>query len=254
MWVCSKSREFWPNGWFFLLFREIRNFLRLFAQKLIKKEKHASLFEKLQFLAKWIIFHGNEELFACFSWKLDRNAKTCEFVREVASFGQIDDFSWFSAKSGTFCNFLLKRWYKTKNMQVSSKSCKSWPNQWLFLLFDEMRHFLRLFSEKFIKTEKHASLFEKLSVLAKSMIFYAFSGNEALFASFCWKLDQNAKTCQFFEKCQILPKLMSFHGSSRNEALFATFLWKVHQNRKTFQFVRKVECFDQIDDFSCFFR
>ena len=69
-------------------------------------------------------------------------------------------------------------------MPVCSKSVKFCQNPLFFMVFHEMRHFLRLFSEKFIKTEKHASLFEKLSVLAKSMIFHAFSGNEALFASF----------------------------------------------------------------------
>ena len=52
------------------------------------------------------------------------------------------------------------------------------------MVFHEMRHFLRLFAEKFFKKEKDASLLEKLSVLAKSMIFHAFSGNEALFATF----------------------------------------------------------------------
>ena len=53
------------------------------------------------------------------------------------------------------------------------------------MLFREMRHFLRLFAEKLIKKEKHASLFEKLQVLAKWTIFHCFSQNEALFKSFC---------------------------------------------------------------------
>ena len=38
-----------------------------------------------------------------------------------------------------------------------------------------MGHFLHCFPEKFIEMPKHGSLFEKLQVLAKSMIFRAFS-------------------------------------------------------------------------------
>ena len=53
------------------------------------------------------------------------------------------------------------------------------------MLFQEMRHFLELYAEKFIKTEKRARLFGKLGVLAKWMIFHGFSRNEALFATFC---------------------------------------------------------------------
>ena len=47
-----------------------------------------------------------------------------------------------------------------------------------------MKHFLQLLAKKFIKTQKHASFFEKLQVLAKSIIFHGFSRNEALFANF----------------------------------------------------------------------
>ena len=73
-----------------------------------------------------------------------------------------------------------------------------------------MRDFLRLFSEKFITTEKHASLFKKLNVLAKSMIFHAFSWNQAHFATFSWKLDQNDKTCQFVRKVSTFGQIDDF--------------------------------------------
>ena len=69
-------------------------------------------------------------------------------------------------------------------MPVYSKNVKFCPNRRFLMVFHEMRHFLHFFAEKFMKTEKHASLFEKLSVLAKSMIFHAFSRNQALFATF----------------------------------------------------------------------
>ena len=156
-----------------------------------------------------MILHGfspNEALFATFCWKVDQNAKTCQFVRKMSSFGQIDDFSRFFTKWGTFCNFSLKSSSKQKNMPVCSKSCKFWPNRRFFMVFHEMRPFLNLFAEKLIKTLKHASLFEKCQVLAKSMIFHGFSRNQALFATFSWKVHQNAKTCQVCSKsCNLWP-------------------------------------------------
>ena len=105
MQVCSKSWVFWPNRWFFMLFQEMRHFLQAFPENLIKTLKHASLFEKCQGLAKSTISHGfsqNEALFAFLSWKVDRKRKTCQFVRKVARFGQMDDFSLFFAKWSTF--------------------------------------------------------------------------------------------------------------------------------------------------------
>ena len=73
----------------------------------------------------------------------------------------------------------------TRIMPVCSKTWKFWPNRGFFMVFHEMKHFLQLFAKKLIKTQKHATLFEKYQVLAKSMIFHGFSRNEALFASFC---------------------------------------------------------------------
>ena len=68
------------------------------------------------------------------------------------------------------------------------------------MLFHETGHFLHFFPEKFIEMPKHGSLFEKLQVLAKSMIFRAFSRNEALLATFCLKIHRNAKTSKFVRK------------------------------------------------------
>ena len=184
--VCSKSVKFWPNRWFFMVFNKMRHVLQVYAENLIKTQKHASLFKKCQALPKSIIFHGfsrNEAFFATFCWKVHQNRKTCQFVRKVSSFGQIDDFSWFFTKWGTFCIFLLKNSSKKTNMPVCSKSCKFWPNGRFFMVFREMKHFLNLFAENLIKTQKHASLFEKCQVLAKSMIFHGFIRNEEHFAT-----------------------------------------------------------------------
>ena len=76
-----------------------------------------------------------------------------------------------------------------------------------------MRYLLPLLAEKFVKTPKHGGFFEKLKVLAKSTIF---------------------RVCL------------------RNEALFATFGWKVGKNVGTRWFLRKGSNFGQIDDFGCF--
>ena len=52
------------------------------------------------------------------------------------------------------------------------------------MLFHETGQFLHFFPEKFIEMPKHGSLFEKLQVLAQSMICRVFSENEALSATF----------------------------------------------------------------------
>ena len=63
------------------------------------------------------------------------------------------------------------------------------------MIFHDMSTFLQLLGKKLMKAPKHASFLEKLLVLAKSMIFHAFSRNEQLFATFGRKLDENAETC-----------------------------------------------------------
>ena len=73
LWFAREGFTFWPNRRFFMLFREMRHFLQLFPEKLTETLKHGSLLQK------------------------------------VEDFGQIDDFSCFLAKSGTFWNLFLKR-------------------------------------------------------------------------------------------------------------------------------------------------
>ena len=155
------------------------------------------------------------------------------FPRKVASLGQIDDFSSFFTKLATFSTFLLKSWPKRGNMVVCWKSCNFWPNRWCFIVFHEMSHFLQLFAEKLTKTPKHGSFLEELQVLAKSMIFRAFSRNEPFFQLFSEKMTKTPKHGSFVEKLQVLGKSRIFRAFGRNESLFATFCWKVHQNAET---------------------
>ena len=270
--VSSKSVPFWANRGFFVFFHEMRHFLLLLAEKFGKTPKHGGFFEKLQVLAKSTIFRAfprNDALFATFGRKVRQNAETRWFLRKVASFGKIDEFSCFSAKWGTFCYFWLKSsakrrntvvssksckfgqiddfscfsatwgtfsdfWLKSsakrRNTVVSSKSCKFWQNRGFFVLFREMRHFLLLLAEKFGKTPKHGGFFEKLQVLAKSTIFRVFTRNEALLATFRWKVRQNPETLWFLRKVEKFDQIDDFRVFLWNEALFATFGWKVRQN------------------------
>ena len=92
------------------------------------------------------------------------------------------------------------------------------------------QYFLQLFAEKLTKTPKHGSLFEKLLVLAKSMIFRSFSRNDSLFAQ---KFTKRPKHGSLLEKLLVLAKSMIFCAPSQNEPLFATFCWKVDKNAET---------------------
>ena len=63
------------------------------------------------------------------------------------------------------------------------------------MLFHEMSDFLELVGQKLMKMPKHASLPQKVLLLAKSMIFHPFSRNERLFLTLDRKVDENAETC-----------------------------------------------------------
>ena len=166
----------------------MRHFLQLFPERSSKCKDIVVCSKSYKDLAKSMIFRAflrNEVLFTTFSWKVDRNAKTWQFPREVAkfwpnrwffllfhelftffnlllkssskdhnmvvcskklhSFGQIDKFSCFFTKWCSFCNCLPKSSSKRKNMVLCSKSCKFWPNPWFFVVFHEMNHILQRF-------------------------------------------------------------------------------------------------------------
>ena len=134
--------------------------------------------EKFKVLAKSTIcpvFPRNEALFATSVSKVRQNAKTRWFLR---------------------------------------KSSKYWPNRRFFPFFREMRNFLPLLAEKFVKTPKHGGL---------------------------------------FEQCPVFAKLTSSRVSSRNEQVSANLGWKGRQNAETLWLLWKVWSFRQIDELSCFF-
>ena len=84
-----------------------------------------------------------------------------------------------------FFRFFTEKFFKTPKQGSFFEKLQVLAKPMFFLFLHEMRHFLRLFPEKFVKTPKHGSFLEKLQFLAKSTIFRVFSRSEALFATFC---------------------------------------------------------------------
>ena len=83
-----------------------------------------------------------------------------------------------------------------------------------------MRHCLHIFPENFIEMPKHGSLLEKLQSFGQIDDFSCFLTKRG---TFFFKLHRNAKHGRFFEKLQVLTKSMISRAFSGNEALVATF-------------------------------
>ena len=227
-----------------MLFRKIKHFLQLVAEKLTQTPTHGGLLEK------------------------------------VGNFGQIDNFSYFFAKWGTFCNFWLKSGPKHGNIVVCSKdlhiltnstifhgfsgnealfatfcwnvdpnaetwwfapkSSTFWPN-WRFLMLSrEMGQFLQLFAETLTQTPKVGSLLEKVAHFGQIDDFSSFSAKWGTFPNFLlksWPKRRNMVVCS--RRFYILAKSTILHAFSRNEAISATFCWKVDPNAETWWFARR---------------
>ena len=259
------------------------HFLQLFAEKFTKTPRHGSFLEKLQVLAKSMIFRAfsrNEPLFATFSWKVDQNAETWLFPRKVASFGQMDDFSFFFEKWATFCNFLLK----------------SWPNAetWLFprkvASFGQMDDFsaksesFREKARKIIDLAKTNNFSSKLPCLGVLVSFSAksckkwlisrkrtknhpFGQNLQLFEEttmfrrfgqlFSKKLQKVAHFDKVHEKSSILPKLATFRENYHVSAFWWTFQQKVAKSgsfrpEARHRFAQNLQLFDETTMFRRF--
>ena len=205
--VCSKSSKFWPNPWFFVFFHEMRHFLQLLSEKFIEMQSHGSLFEKLQ------------------------------------SFGQIDDFSCFFTKWGTFCNLLLKSSSQHQNMVVCSKKFHRFGKIHGFsCFFTKWGTFCNFFLKSSSKCKDMVVCSKSCKVLARSMIFRAFSRNDSLFA----------------EKSSIWPKLAPFRGNNHVSAfgqLFSKKLQKVahfSKKNKNHPFGQNLQLFEETTMFRRF--
>ena len=166
------------------------------------------------------------------SWSKCKDMVVCS--KKLHSFGQIDDFSCFSKEWGTFCNFLLKSSWKCQDMVVCSKSWKFWPNRWFFVFFHEMRHFLQLFPEKFIEMQRHGGLFEKLQCFGQIDGLSCSFTKWGTFCNFflkSWSKCKDMVVCS--KSCYVLAKSMVYRAFSPNQPVFATFSWKVHRNAKS---------------------
>ena len=322
--VSSKSCKFRPNRWFFVIFYEMSHFFHLFAEKLTKTLKHGSFIEKLQALSKSMIFrafwrneplfaekftktpkHGsfleklqvlaksmifrafsrNEPLFATFSWRVDQNAETWLFPREVASFGQIDDFS---AKSESFREKARKiiDLAKTNNfssklpclgvlVSFSAKTCKKWlisrkrtknhpfgQNLQLFQETTMFRRFGQLFSKKLQKVAHFEKMQEKSSILPKlatfrenyhvSAFWWTFQQKVAKTASFrpeARKTIDLPKICNSSTKLPCFGVLVIFSGKSCRKGLISWKSTKNHRFAQNLQVFEETTMFRRFDQF-----
>ena len=106
---------------FSCFFTKWTTFSNLFLKTSSKCENMVVCLKSCIVFAKSMIsraFSRNEALFATSFWKVHENAETWLFARKVASFGQIDGFSWFFRNWATFWNLLLKGSSKHQNMVV----------------------------------------------------------------------------------------------------------------------------------------
>ena len=177
-----------------MLFREIRHFLQLFAEKLTQTPRHRGLLKK------------------------------------VAHFGQIDDFIWFFAKWGTFCNFLLKSSPKRWSVVVCSRRFYILAKSTIFHGFSKWGTFFCNFLLKsWPKRQNVAVCSRKLPILAESTIFHAFPRNEALLAE---KFTQTPKHSSLLEKDLHLAQIGHFSCFFAKCSTFWHFLLKSWPKRR----------------------
>ena len=236
--VCSKSCKVLARSMIFCAFSRIELLFASFCSKVHRNTKTWYFVRKSCIVfAKSMSFRAffpNKAVFATFCNKVQRNVKTWYFFRKVASFGEIDDFSCFLTKWGTFCNFFLKSSWKCQDIVVCTKSWQFWPNRWFLLFLHEMKDFLQLFSEKLIEMQRDGSLLEKLQSFGQIDDFSRFFTKWGTFCNFflkSWSKCKDVVVCS--KSCKVLAKLMIFRAFSGINPLSATFCWKVHRNTKT---------------------
>ena len=215
-----KVAKSWPNWWFFVLFHGTSSFLQLFAAMFIETSKHGSFLGKLQvdkiddfscFSTEWgtfcnfllksswkcqdmlvcskscklwpnrwflVLFHEMRHFLQLFPEKFTEMQRHGSLFEKLQRFGKMDDFSCFFTKWSTFCNFFLK-------------SSSKWKDNFIEMQIDD-------FSCFFTKWGTFCNFFlvcsRSCKVLAKWMIFRAFSWIEQHFATFCWKVHLKPKT------------------------------------------------------------
>ena len=112
-------------------------------------------------------------------------------------------------------------------MVVCSKSCQFWPNRWFLVSLHEMRHFLQLFSGKFIEMQRHGSLLEKLQRVGHIDDFSCFFTNWSTFCNLLLKSSskhQNMVVC--YKKCHSFGQIDEFSCFSTEWGNFFNSLLK----------------------------
>ena len=215
-WFARKGFKLWQNRRFFLVFRKMRNFFQVFAEKMTETSNHGSL------------------------------------LQNIEHFGQMDDFPFYRAKSGTFCNFFLVRWPKRRDMVVYSKKLHSFCKIHDFsCFFAKWGSFWTFLPKSRPKRRNMVACSKKLQVFAKSTIFPAFPRNEPDFATFCLKVYPNAKTCWFArEGFTFWPNRRFVVVLHEMRHLLQVFTEKLTQKAKRGNLFEKVWHFGQIDEFT----
>ena len=259
-WFAGKSCTFWRNQRFFMLSREMGHCLQLFAEKWTQTWWFD--LEGFSFLLnRRFIMLSREvtDFLQVFAEKLTQTPKHGALLEKVSGCGEIDDFSWFLEKWGTFFKFLLKSWSKRRNMVVFSRALNilaKWTispsiarNQALFATFSwktdqndatwwfaqkSSTVFLQFFAEKSTQTRKSPGLLEKVASFGQIDDFSFFSAKWSSFCNFFLKsLPKRQDVLVCSRRFYILGKSTIFGGFSRNEAPFASFYWKVDPKGKT---------------------
>ena len=298
-WFPRTGFKLWRNRRVFIVFRKMRYFLQVFAEKLTETSKRGSLLQSVEhfcqiddfscfraksgtfcnfFLRTWpkrratwwfaqkrstILQNRRFFMLSCemglflhfFAEKSTQTPKHGGFLEKVASFCQIDDFPCFSAKWGTFCNFLLKSLPKRRNVLVCSIRfyilAKSTIFSWFFAKWGTFCMFLL---KSWPKQHKVVIYSKKLDILAKSTIFHAFLENEALFGTFSCKVDPNTERSWFSRKtCKFWANQRFFMVFREIRQFYQLFADKLTQMAKRGSLLEKVAHLGQIDDSPCFF-
>ena len=154
-------------------------------------------------------------------------SKSCKVLAKSMSFRA------FSRKEALLATFSLKIHRNAKSSKFVRKVAKIWPNWWFFVLFHGTSSLLQLFAAMFIETSKHGSFLGNLQV-DKIDDFSCFFTRRRTFCNFFVKSSSKSKEMVVCLKSyKDLAKSMIFRAFLRNEALFATFSWKVDRNPKT---------------------
>ena len=165
----------------------------------------------------------------------------------------MDDFPYFFAKWGTFCNFLLKSWPRRGDIVVCSKNLHILAKSAIFMFFCEIKNFLQFLLKSWPKRWKMVVCSKELNILAKLTISHAFSRSQDLLGTLSWKGDPNDERWWFARKTfTVLPNRRFLMLFCEIGLFLHFFAEKLTQTPTHGGLPENFESFGQIDDFPCF--